>query len=164
MMDLLDRLLGHDAWTTGTLFDLTQGLSDEQLDHEFDIGSRTLRNTVEHVVRNIEGWTDLMNEQPVRPRPIDNLSLTDLRRRYDLAIVDFGNTARRLRDEQKLDDKYLDTLAQPPRAKSFGGTILHVLTHNHSHRTEILHMLERSGVKNLIEGDVLGWEEMLERN
>ena len=164
MMDLLDRLLGHDAWTTGKLFDLAQGLPDEQLDHEFDLGQRTLRNTVEHIVRNIEGWTDLMNEQPIRPRPKDNLSLVELRRRYDLAVVDFGKTARRLRDEQRLDDQYLDTLDQPARAKSFGGTILHVLTHNHSHRTEILHMLERLGVKNLIEGDVLGWEETQERN
>jgi hypothetical protein len=30
-------------------------------------------------------------------------------------------------------------------------------------RTEILHMLERLGVKNLIEGDVLGWEKTLKR-
>jgi uncharacterized damage-inducible protein DinB len=92
------------------------------------------------------------------------LSLAELRRRYDIAVVDFGKTARRLRDENSLDDKYIDTLGQPPRAKSFGGTILHVLTHNHSHRTEILHMLERLGVKNLIEGDVLGWEEIMESN
>jgi uncharacterized damage-inducible protein DinB len=163
-MDLLDRLLGHDAWTTGTLFDLAQELSDEQLDREFDLGQKTVRNTIEHIVRNIEGWTDLMNEQPVRPRPQVNWSLMELRRRYDLAVVDFENSAKRLRAENKLDDKYIDTLGQPPRAKSFGGTILHVLTHNHSHRTEILHMMERLGVKNLIEGDVLGWEETMELN
>jgi hypothetical protein len=30
-------------------------------------------------------------------------------------------------------------------------------------RTEILHMLERLGVNNLIEGDVLGWKETLKR-
>jgi uncharacterized damage-inducible protein DinB len=164
MMDLLDRLLGHDAWTTRTLLDLAKELSDEQLDQEFDLGQKTLRNTIEHVLRNIEGWTDLMNEGPVRPRPKDNLSIAELRRRYDLAVADFGNTVRRLRDENKLDDKYVDTLGQPSRTKSFGGTILHVLTHNHSHRTEILHMMERLGVKNLIEGDVLGWEQMHEEN
>ncbi|HWB09145.1 MAG TPA: hypothetical protein VG826_07975 [Pirellulales bacterium] len=39
-MDLLDRLLGHDAWTTRRLPSCCQGLSDEQLDHEFDIGHR----------------------------------------------------------------------------------------------------------------------------
>ena len=33
-----------------------------------------------------------------------------------------------------------------------------MLTHNHSHRTEILHMLARLGVADLIEGDVLSWE------
>ena len=36
-MDLLDRLLGHDAWTTGELLVLCGPLTDEQLDRQFDI-------------------------------------------------------------------------------------------------------------------------------
>jgi uncharacterized damage-inducible protein DinB len=158
-MDLLDRLIEHDSWTTGYLLDRMKSLSDDQLDQQFDLGHGTLRSTVEHIVRNVEGWTDLMNECEIRSRPRDDLSLAALRRRYDAAVLDFGNTARRLRDDQKINDTYMDVLDSPPRAKSFGGTILHVLTHNHSHRTEMLHMLERLGVKDLIEGDVLSWEE-----
>ena len=42
--------------------------------------------------------------------------------------------------------------------KSLASTILHVITHNHMHRAELLHILERSGVPGLIEGDVLSWE------
>ena len=33
-MDLLDRLLGHDAWTTRQLLLLCRGLTDEQLDRQ----------------------------------------------------------------------------------------------------------------------------------
>jgi len=53
-MDLLDRLLGHDAWTTRQLLLRCRDLTDEQLDREFDIGHRTVRATLEHVIRNVE--------------------------------------------------------------------------------------------------------------
>ena len=49
-MDLLDRLLGHDAWTTRELLLRCRGLGDEQLDRTFPIGHGTLRATFEHTV------------------------------------------------------------------------------------------------------------------
>jgi hypothetical protein len=42
-MDLLDRLLGYDAWTTQQLLVRCQDLTDEQLDREFDMGYVTKR-------------------------------------------------------------------------------------------------------------------------
>ena len=59
-MDLLDRLLRHDAWTTRQLLLLCLGLTDEQLDREFDIGHRTARATLQHIIFNVEVWSDLM--------------------------------------------------------------------------------------------------------
>lgn len=67
MMDLLDRLLGHDSWTTRQLLLLAVGLTDEQLDRDFDIAHRTVRATFQHVVRNVEVWSDLMAGTAVRP-------------------------------------------------------------------------------------------------
>jgi hypothetical protein len=43
--------------------------------------------------------------------------------------------------------------------KTFGGTILHVLTHATILRWEMQHMLQRLGLGDLIEGDVHGWEQ-----
>ena len=37
--------------------------------------------------------------------------------------------------------------------------IAHVLTHNHFHRAELLHMLARLGLPDLPEGDLLSWEQ-----
>ena len=68
-MDLLDRLLGHDAWTTRQLLLRCRGLTDAALDREFDIGHRTVRATLAHIVRNVEVWSDLMSGQPVRADP-----------------------------------------------------------------------------------------------
>src|SRR4051812_28126973 len=41
-MDILDRLLGHDAYTTRLLLSRCELLSDEQVDREFPIGPGTL--------------------------------------------------------------------------------------------------------------------------
>jgi hypothetical protein len=49
-MDLLDRLLGHDLWSTRQLLTQARGLSAAQLDQEFGIDSRTLRGCFLHIV------------------------------------------------------------------------------------------------------------------
>jgi len=36
-LDLLDRLLEHDAWTTRRVLKFAGALGDEQLDQDFDI-------------------------------------------------------------------------------------------------------------------------------
>jgi uncharacterized damage-inducible protein DinB len=157
-LDLLDRLLEHDAWTTRRVLELAKTLTDEQLDQDFDIGHRTVRETVQHMIGNIEVWTDLMAARPVRRMPTARPSIVELRRRLEAALSDFAQVAREFRDAQRLSDTYVDVLDQPPQQKSYAGTILHVITHDHMHRAEILHMLQRLGVQGLIEGDVLSWE------
>ena len=157
-LDLLDRLLEHDAWTTRRVFELAQALADGQLDQDFDIGHRTFRATALHMVGNIEDWTDLMVGRAVRSMPGPNQSHHELAARFAAAYVDFAQVAREARDTGRLNQQYVDVLDSPPRAKSLAGTILHVITHNHMHRAELLHILERSGVPGLIEGDVLSWE------
>ena len=73
-------------------------------------------------------------------------------------MADFTALARDLTAASRLDDSYTDTLDDPPRRKTFGGTIAHLLTHDMHHRGEILHILQRLGLPDLPEGDVLGWE------
>jgi uncharacterized damage-inducible protein DinB len=153
-MDLLDRLLGHDHWATAQLLDLSHGLTDDQLDQEFDIGHRTLHATFEHMIFNIDFWTSLMTGQPVEAQP-DDRSLAALIDRHERAYATFATLSRRLRDEQRLGDTFIDHYAA---RKSFGGTILHVVLHNTEHRTEALHILERLGVPDLPEVDHGLWD------
>jgi uncharacterized damage-inducible protein DinB len=42
--------------------------------------------------------------------------------------------------------------------KTFGGAIGHVITHNMHHRAQIMFLMERTGLKDHIEGDLLSWE------
>jgi uncharacterized damage-inducible protein DinB len=153
-MDLLDRLLEHDRWATDQLLELSRGLTDAQLDQAFDIGHRTLRATFEHIIVNIRFWTMLMTGQPVNGQP-DDRSLAGLSDYHERSYATFATLARQLRDEQRLDDTFLDHY---DARKSFGGTILHVVLHNAEHRTEALHILERLGLPKVPEVDHGLWD------
>jgi uncharacterized damage-inducible protein DinB len=153
-MDLLDRLLGHDHWATACLLDLSRGLSGAQVDQPFDVGHRTLRATFAHMIFNVEFWTALMDGRPADAER-DDRSLVALTECYERSYATFATLSRRLRDERRLDDTYLDHYAA---RKTFGGTIIHVVLHNAEHRTEALHILERLGLPNLPEIDHGLWD------
>jgi uncharacterized damage-inducible protein DinB len=158
-MDLLDRLLEHDRWTTRQVLSICRTLPPEQLHQPFGVGPGSLDATLRHMIRNVQAWTDLMLSRPQRPMDaIDRANMEELAVVFEALYAEFAASARRLRDDDRLDDVYLDTLDDPPKPKSFGGTIAHVITHNMHHRTELLHMLGKLGVSDLPEGDVLGWE------
>jgi uncharacterized damage-inducible protein DinB len=155
-MDLLDRLLAHDSWTTRQLLLACQSLPDELLDKEFDIDQRSLRKTFVHIIGNMELWTDLLCERPVQDR--SGHTVAELLGRLNLASRDFANLARKVAREQRYDDCFVDTLDDPPRLKTFGGAIGHVITHSMHHRAQVMFLMEKVGLTEHIEGDLLGWE------
>lgn len=159
-MDLLDKLLEHDSWTTRQLIEICLTLTDDRLDQEFDLGHRSVRKTLDHIIWNIECWTDLLREVDVRTHSQER-SMQSLSHRFDAAIGEFHTTAHQIANEDRLNEFYLDFLDKPPRKKSFGGTILHVVTHNMHHRAHLLYFLRRLGIENLPEGDVLTWEQSM---
>lgn len=157
-MDLLDRLLGHDTWATGQLLEISRGLPDEALDQQFDLGHRTLRRTFAHIIRNTQVWTDLMLARDVRqPLPFPP-TLEFLIHEHSAASHDLLRLARSISNAGQLDDTFLDVLDHPPRAKTFGGTIVHLATHGMHHRAQLRIMLRQLGVGELPELDALEWE------
>lgn len=67
-MNLLDRLLEHDRWTTRQVFIVCRTLTLEQLQKPFELGQGTIDETLRHMIRNVQVWTDLMRTRPVQPR------------------------------------------------------------------------------------------------
>src|SRR5215211_3881748 len=55
-MDLLDRLLGHDRWTTAQLLERCRELRVEQWTQPFDLGHQTLAATFQHIIGNVRVW------------------------------------------------------------------------------------------------------------
>jgi uncharacterized damage-inducible protein DinB len=157
-MDMLDRLLGHDAATTREYLQICLNLTDEEWDRPFDIGWETLRKTFNHMIGNIEMWTDLMMERPVRSLA-DQESPCELMERADRAYDEFAAFARKITDEGRLDGLWRDVLDKPPTQKSYGGGIGHVITHNMHHRAELQHIMHRLNIQHVPEGDLMGWDQ-----
>ncbi len=153
-MDLLDQLLDQDDWATMTLLDTCRDLTDAQLDQPFDIGHGTLRATFEHMIPNAAFWNGLMAGQPVTIE-LSDASIDGLISAQKRCYAEFASTARRMRDEQALDDIYEDHYGV---RKSMGGTILMVVLHNTEHRTEIQHILQRLGIAEVPEVDLGVWD------
>ncbi|CAN5821454.1 hypothetical protein BH20CHL2_BH20CHL2_12910 [soil metagenome] len=153
-MDLLERMLGHDRWTTEQLLTLSQGLSDDQLDQPFDIGRRTLRATFDHMLDAVELWTGLMGDETA-PQKSAHGSVEAMLARHTHSRDRFELVARELIATSRLDETFIDHHDYP---QSYGATILQVTWHNTLHRSEVLHMLQRLGMSDLPDGDPQEWE------
>jgi uncharacterized damage-inducible protein DinB len=164
-MDILDRFLGHDEWTTRQVLERAREVEPAALHQRFDIGHGSFYETAVHMIANVRTWTDLMNGTATKAnRPSwDGLTVDELIDRHEEAMGDFAALARRIRDDGRLDELWTDTFDDPPTEKTYGGAIGHVLTHDMFHRGELLHILARLGVPDLLEGDLLNWEAIARR-
>jgi uncharacterized damage-inducible protein DinB len=157
-MDLLDRMLGHDRWATSQLLERCSRLTDAQIDREFDVGHRTLRETLDHMIYVIDFWTGWMSGRPVehdRTTLQYDRSISALTERYERFQPAFAALARQIQDEQRLDETFIDHYEV---RQSLGATIIQLLHHNAQHRSEVRHMLERLGVTDLWDFDPQEWE------
>jgi uncharacterized damage-inducible protein DinB len=162
-MDLLDRMLGHDRWATTRLLELCTPLTDAQLDQEFDIGHRTLRETLDHMIYVIDFWTGWMSGRPAvhdRTTQQYDRSILALIERHERFHTNFAVFARQARDEQRLDETFVDHYGVH---QSIGATIIQLYHHNAQHRSEARHMLERLGVAEPWDYDPQEWEHVTGR-
>ena len=155
-MDQNERLLGHDRWMSNLMYDAASKLDDSALDQDFDIGHRTVRQTLDHIAVGIELWTSLMRGESEKwePNPTD---VETMRARQTAAYDEFEALARTLIADGRLDETFTDAWGY---SQSMGATILHVILHSHVHRSDLLHMFQRLGFNAFTEGDPQEWEHM----
>lgn len=158
-MDQNDRLLGHDRAMTAYYLELGKNLTDAQWDQEFDIGHRTLRRTFDHMTEAIDYWMGFMTGA-LAQREIELKTPEELVVQHREAYDRFEAFARSIISEGRLDETFEDGWEV---RHSYGASILHVILHGQTHRTEILHMFHRLGLEDLPEGDPQEWEWELRR-
>jgi uncharacterized damage-inducible protein DinB len=155
-MNILDRLLGHDAWTTRQLLLRCRELTDDQLDRPFDIGDRSLRQTFDHLIGCMESHTDLMLQRPLTVAYREDRSVEGMLVRLKLVAQDFAEFAVRVEQEGRAEER-VPNLAGT-RKLPLGSVIAHLITHSMHHRAQIMFILGQLGIQDVIEGDALGWE------
>jgi len=153
-MDQNDRLFGHDRDMTSYLLSLCKDLSQEQWDREFDVGHLTLKATWSHTISSTMMWTNSMEGSPIDWSDAD-WDYEDLVEQHRITYKLFETLARKIIADGRLNETFPDPWNV---RRSYGSTIIHVILHNHNHRTEALHILQRLGLPDLPEGDPLEWE------
>ena len=141
-MDILERLLDHDTWATEQVLARASALTGDQLDQDFDIGHRTVRNTIDHIIGAREGWTALMTRTPPPEHP-DERPIAYQQERFARAHEAFADVARRIRDEGRMDDTFTDFYDVEA---TYGSAILMNILHSEGHRNECVHILTRLGL------------------
>jgi len=158
-MELLDRLLGYDVWTTRQLLRQCAALTDADLDRRFDVDNRTLRECFLHIIEAMEYWTAALADRPELPASTDAeaRSVTGMLARLGDVGQAFAATARAITHEGRGDELLATGFDDPPTR---GGTIAHLLTHSMHHRAQAMYMMEQLCLREHIEGDVLSWENI----
>lgn len=156
-MKLLDRLLGHDVWSTRQLLRQCATLTDADLDRRFDVDNRSLRECFLHIIRNMEYWSAMLADlpDPLAPTEDEARSVAGMLVRLGDAGRTFAATARAVTHEGREDELLVSGFDDPPTR---GGMIAHLITHSMHHRAQAMYMMEQLGVRDHIEGDVLTWE------
>lgn len=154
-------LLETNLWATRALLAAMEPLTDDQLDHEFEMGLGTLRKTVTHVLAAMRGWADLLEGNTQRER-LDEpdadgnpkvFSVAEMKDHLETIAKELhaGATAgptSEVCQGHRGDRKYAFTR---------GGVICHVTTHGVHHRAQCQNMLRHLGVSELPQSSVLEW-------
>ena len=163
MTDILNRLLGHNAWTTQQLLERARELPPGQYVQRFDIGPGSVHDTLLHIIDVMFGWADRIADRPRRlslaaegerqVRSVDEL--LDL---LDAAANELEKTARMIVDEGRMDEMMSVTYEGRYWEFTRGTALAHVLTHGMHHRAQVFNMMRQLGVQVDIDGDVIEWE------
>ena len=164
-MDMIDRLIDHDAWMTRRMLESARRLSAEQLDAPvavpenplpFESEEGTLREALNRLVFTKEVWLAAVRNQPM-PTGLDK-SIPGMLKRLDTSFIEFAELVRRVRDENRWDEQFVDEMGEQPERFSYGGMVAHVVTFSAFRRSAALKILEKLGIDDLGYGDPIEWE------
>jgi AraC family transcriptional regulator len=162
-MDVLVKMVEHHVWMIGQLIDRAGRLDAETLDRpiEYSVESiderpLTLRRQVDRLVWQLEMWLAAVDDEPFEfPESGREELLSDIRARYDIAGPRYLALVRRLNDEGRFDETFVDSTGDRPHVFTYGGMVAHVLTFAAVRRTVAVGALDSAGITDLGAGDPL---------
>jgi len=147
-------LIAHDRWANQHLYAACQPLSQDQLNQPFEMGTGSLSTNLVHNLGAMQGWTDVLDGTPSRPRLEEQTyTLNQIIELHDPISNAF---------EQAALARPFDTIINRDRGDhtytfTVGGILTHVMTHSMHHRAQCLNMLRHLGVEKLPMSSVMEW-------
>lgn len=162
-MNLLVRMVEHHIWLVGELVERAARLDDAALDAPIKLSVEgidddpTIRSLLSRLVGQMDMWNCAIASRPYDWDVERHESIAGLRARLRSAGDTFMAEVRRVVDEGRLDETFVDALCDPPEVYTYGGLIAHVLTFAAHRRTLVLGALASAGITDLGAGDPRTW-------
>jgi AraC-like DNA-binding protein len=160
-MNLLTAMVEHHIWLTGEMIARAERLTDEQLDKPIELSvdedQQTIRTLLSRLVGQMGMWNAAMANRDYDWSVEEHESVTSLRRRLAEEGPAYLAHVRRVCEEGRLDDTFVDALCEPAEVFTYGGMIAHVLTFAAHRRTLVALALDAAGIGDLGWGDPMRW-------
>lgn len=163
-MELLHRMTEHHVWLLGEMIERAATLDDAALDapisssvEEMD-SDPTIRVLLERLVAQLERWVAAVEgRSEPHPSARGDMTVDALRSRLATGAPEFLSLVRRLCEEGRLDETFVDATCDPPVVFTYGGMIAHVLNFAAFRRTQVLLAFQAAGRTDLGLGDPREW-------
>ena len=162
-MNLLVKMVEHHVWLTGEMVERSARLSDDVLDKPIVISVEgvdddpTLRRLLSRLVGQLGMWNAVLAMRDY-DWSVEQREMADsMRRRLAVEGPTFLEHVRRVSDEGRLDETFVDALCTPAEVFTHGGRIAHVLTFAAHRRTLVAGALIDAGITDLGAGDPRLW-------
>lgn len=160
-MDLITRMVEHHIWLTGEMIRVAGQLDAEQLEQPIggvpDEADQTIRSLLARLTGQMAMWNAVMAGRSYDLSIEADQSLSELRSILDIEGPAFLAHVREVIAEDRLDETFVDAMAEPAQMISYGGNIAHILTFAAHRRTLVCLALASHGHEELGWGDPRFW-------
>jgi AraC family transcriptional regulator len=162
-MNLPLRMVEHHVWLLGELLDRAEKVDPAVLDAPIEMSvegiddNPTMRSLLSRLVGQMDMWNNVIADRPYDFSVETGEPLASIRARLAMAGPTFLAEVRRVADERRLDETFIDTQCEPAEVYTYGGLIAHVLTFAAFRRLLVLGALYKAGITDLVNGDPRKW-------
>ena len=162
-MNLLVKMVEHHVWLTGEMVDRAARLADDVLDTPIVISVEgvdddpSLRKLLSRLVGQLAMWNAVLAMRDYDWSVEQHESVQSMRRRLGTEGPTFLEHVRRVSEEGRLDETFVDAQCTPTEVFTHGGMIAHVLTFAAHRRTLVAGALIDAGITDLGAGDPRLW-------
>lgn len=163
-MDIIDRLLAHDAWLTRRMLERARTIPDEDLDRPvlaedpYGVTEPTLRASLNRLVFTRERWLAAFTGATFPSFETTVGSIDEALARLDAVEGRFADYVAAIEREGRWDESFRDQTCEPGETFVFGSAIAHIITFQAQRRAATLEAFRRLGIDEFGYGDPIEWE------